>query len=140
MVWQAIAGNTFLVRPRPQEKEHIFFVLNSPMALDCFGGAACVTVSASTPHEKCDRSCMIPPGCHPFITHESFIYCSKAVVYPAENLEKLVNTKVFGQHDAVPLDLIKHIVAGLIRSDHTNDDIRVACGRIFDAMIEAARP
>ena len=73
--WQAVAGATLLVPSGPTGK-HLFIVLCDPVVLPGYGPQSCVlmasvsTVRTEIPY---DETCVLEPGCHPFITQRSYV-------------------------------------------------------------------
>lgn len=45
-------------------------------------------VPVCSQHEKCDRTCLLGVGDHPFIVKPTFVYYSHADIYPEANLVK----------------------------------------------------
>jgi hypothetical protein len=82
-------GQTFLVPSGPRGN-HLFIVALGPMVLPQYGRQPhFVLVSATTiydgiPH---DDACLLRPGDHPFILHDSYIFYQQTRLEPVEHVE-----------------------------------------------------
>lgn len=77
-----------------------------------------VLVSATTATPRMDRSCVLLPGDHPFIHHESCMYYQKAVECPIADLAQMQ------PHTPVSRQLLVRIRQGLHRSPQTKRGLK----------------
>jgi hypothetical protein len=123
--WQASAGATLLMPSG--EGDHLFVVLNDPAIFVGYGARPhLVLVSLSTvrpgiPH---DPTCVLQPGCHPFVKHESYVLYRRARIDPVAHVQKLVAQGLFKPQDPVSPEILAAIKAGLLASPFTKGEFK----------------
>lgn len=130
MAWRAVAGATFRVEDGPNGEKHPYFILNDPFHIEEYGRHSCVIVNASTPGVVYDNTCMLQANCHPFITHESFVFFARARVRQGTDLEKLVANRTYVPGPDADLKLIKRIVSFMHTAPELADEMKEYALRI----------
>lgn len=130
MPWNAVAGATFRIEDGPVGQKHLYFVVNDPMTFPAYGLNSCLVVNASTPGKRFDDTCILTSGCHPAITHDSFIFYGKATVLQAPLLEKNVKNRIYIPGQPAALNLVKFIVSYMHEADELADDLKAFALRI----------
>jgi hypothetical protein len=124
--WQPRAGETLLI-PSGGQGDHLFVVLNNPKALPGYGpNPQVVLVNLTTIHEGAvhDATCVLEPGCHPFVRQASFVNYRGTRVELAEHLRKLVSQGYFKLHTPMPGAEFARIRAGLAVSPFTKRELK----------------
>ena len=115
--WVCVQGGTLLVPSGAVN--HLHIILNEPKDFDGILNS-CVLVNVSTirngPH---DDTCILEPGCHPFIKEKSYIAYKYARIERHEDLIVKVSTKYFIPYDPVDEKILLKIQSGLFRSPFT---------------------
>ena len=126
-VWQPSAGATLLI-PSGPTGNHLFVVLCDPTRLPGYGPRPCVVlVSVSSvrqglPH---DPTCVLQPGCHPFVQNPSYVRYRDARIDRADDLVERVAQRVFVPHDPMPQAQFASIRAGLRVSPFVKREIKL---------------
>jgi hypothetical protein len=117
------AGDTFTFAD-PRVDNHLWVVISEPM-LDVADPV--VIINFTTYREGKDRSCVLQPGEHPFIRHETVVHYAGAMNVPNAKLEGLANGgKVVLQGQVRP-DVLDRIRQGAAESPF----IREGCRRML---------
>ena len=116
-------GWSLLIPSGPDGKSHLFFVLNDPKDEE-----EVVLASVSSMRRLADATCLLEPGDHPFIRHESFLDYRLCRTYPRTHLEPLVGSGYFERREDASEDLIERIIDGAFRSKHTKPRILALLG------------
>jgi hypothetical protein len=104
-----------LLIPTPPHGEHLFVLLTDPVGEE----REVLLASLSTAHPRCDRSCILVPGDHPFIKRASYVAYSMARIEPADRLLRGVAESVFLVREPVSDKTMAYIIRGLLESRHT---------------------
>lgn len=118
MPWMCERGSCLMV-PSGPKGDHLFVVALGPSTLDGYGPAEQVilvsltTVRPGLPH---DQACVVHPGEHSFITHESYVYYREPRIHAALEVQARVNSGVWRPHDSCSAELLQRIVAGFRKS------------------------
>jgi hypothetical protein len=96
------------------DRGHLFFVLTSPSAA---GDVLCV--SSSRVYPKCDGTCILSAGCHPFIKQESFVLYAKVQIYQVRHIIERVRDGDVTYKGLIGDELFERICDGLLDSPHT---------------------
>lgn len=117
--WQCFKGTTLLIPSGPNGGQHLFALMIDPVKVEGYGDRACVllasitSIHAGVPY---DDSCVLGPGDHPFLQHESYVLYSKARLDPVEHLEARVQEGIFTEKEACTPELIKKIIQGALKT------------------------
>lgn len=115
--WQAVPGQTLLVPSGPGL--HLFFVILGPVVLADYGPSPQVamvgatTLRSGVPH---DPACVLAPGEHAFIQHDSYLAYRHLRLDACRHVESMVGSAVWKPHAPCSADLLKRIVAGVCLS------------------------
>jgi len=112
-------GDTFVNRD-PNHPLHLWFVCTLP------NEGRVVIVNLTSADACVDRSCLITPGEHPFVTHDSLIQYQRGSVAKAEDIELAFARGLFFSRQPASDALIAKIRAGALRSEFTQGAVRKA--------------
>jgi hypothetical protein len=105
------------------ERKHLFVLLTDPIDVSVLTGAGkhvLLVNIASVPNGlPFDSTCILKPGEHPFIKHESYVYYAKARIEPAEALLRGVKSGQLVPHHIMDEAIVERICSGLQKSPHT---------------------
>ena len=124
--WQAQAGATLLM-PSGPDGDHLYVVLNDPKPFHGYGSQPCVvlvnvtTVRAGVKH---DDTCVLSPGCHPFVKDESYVLFRSARIERVSHVNQLVKQGLFKPQAAFAPNLLGFIKAGLRSSPFATPEFR----------------
>jgi hypothetical protein len=112
----AKVGTALLIPSGPQDKNHLYFVLTEKCVEENH-----LLVSISTVPERgfYDATCILEPGDHPFILHQSFVFYRTPQVYSASKIARFVRLKYFQPKEDSSPELIQRICAGILTSSFT---------------------
>ena len=102
----------------PGGKKHLFFVLNDPG-----DGEDVVLASVCSMRPRADTTCLVHPGEHPFIRHESYVDYALCRTYPKQHLEVLIQRRYCERHQDACEELVERIIDGAFDSKHTKPRI-----------------
>ncbi|MDH6185469.1 hypothetical protein [Polaromonas sp. CG_23.6] len=117
--WNCQKGASLLIPSGPENKKHLFALMLDPVLVDGYGSKprvllACVTsVQHGMPG---DDSCLLGPGDHPFIEHDSYVDYRFTRLEPVEHLQGRVQEGTFIAKEPCSLELIKRIIRGALKS------------------------
>ena len=109
-------GDTFLMETPPNGM-HLFVIVAGPDSNNCY---LCVNITSCEIHveyEDEDRSCILLPGCHEFITSPSRANYADAVCYEENVILYELKRKGFKQKTSVNTGVLKKLQNGLLISD-----------------------
>lgn len=115
-------GDTFLLPRSENELEHLWVVLTTPSGSS---KSVCVNLS-SYRNAFCDKTVVLEPGDHPFITKRSVVRYGDAAELDMKKLDIALNSDlniVCIQKEACSHELLERIIHGLFTSKHTSKDI-----------------
>lgn len=124
--WQASAGATLLVPSGPTGK-HLFVVLCDPTLFPGYGQETCVAmVNLSTvrPGIPYDATCVLEPGCHPFVTQRSYVVYRAMRIDRASDLERRIAQGLFTPHQPMPPTVLRRIREGRLASPFTKREFK----------------
>lgn len=118
--WLPTSGQT-LFMPSGPAGAHLFVILNDPVALTGYPGVVCVLVCVCSkyPNVPYDPTCELAPGCHPFVTHDSYVAYRHARIETSTSLATLVAQGVFIPNQPCADPPFSQIKAGLNTSSNT---------------------
>ncbi|MFM8333248.1 MAG: hypothetical protein ACKN9T_16335 [Candidatus Methylumidiphilus sp.] len=94
--------------------QHLHIICNDPVfypakATLCF---LAVNISSIDPLLTHDASCILKPGDHPFITHDSFVYYKKADIFGATTTARRIAEGDITIHDPFDDAVFERILTG----------------------------
>jgi hypothetical protein len=108
------AGDTFIRAGKHVKSDpHLWVVISDPSA-----SSNLVAVSFTSQRIDKDQSCVILPGEHPFVTHESVILYAGARVVPESAIFAAVHAGVLKFHSRVSQRLLAKIRKGAAVTSH----------------------
>lgn len=122
MTWRAQLGSTLLIETGPTL--HLHIVCSDPSDFDGYPPASCLLVNVSSVVPKCDMTCVLKPGEHPFLSCDSFVYFRKAMLMEASSLEYNVHHDIYKKQPSLHIAIVKRIVANFDLSEQTPEDMR----------------
>lgn len=124
--WQLQQGATLLM-PSGPDGDHLFVVLNDPKVFPNYGSNPQVLlVNLSTVRQGVhfDATCLLQPGCHPFVKVESYVVYRSARFEPEAHLLALVQKGLFRPQDPMSAAIVGAIRSGLIASPFTKREFK----------------
>ncbi len=95
------------------ERGHLFVILTNP----CPAGF-CLLVPFSTAHDRCDRTCLVGAGDHPFLKHKSFAFYAQLNTYSADDLVARVASGRIEYQGLLDEKVFALASAGVLQSQH----------------------
>jgi hypothetical protein len=118
--WWCNKGNTLLVPSGPQTgHKHLFAIMLDPVKLDGYGEKPCVLLACVTSVKEglpIESLCLLKPGDHPFIEHDSYVDYRFTRLESVDHLQAGIRDGVFIEKAPCSPDLIKKIVQGALQS------------------------
>jgi hypothetical protein len=107
------------------DRKHLFVLLTDPTEAPGFQEKQVLLVNIATvPNDlPYDSTCILHPGEHRFIKHESYVYYAKARIEAANALLRGVKSGQLTHHEIMDQALVKRICDGLQHSPHTTPRI-----------------
>jgi hypothetical protein len=124
-------GDTFLIPKNARVTEHLWVIVTE---IDvATSKAICVNVTTRQSHS--DTTCILKPGDHSFVRHESVINFSDAREMPIDLVEQALQARtrqfVCEPHDPCDANLLARIQQGLIDSKQTPKGIKASCKKLW---------
>ena len=107
-------GWTLLIPSGPGDGRHLFIFINNPGENED-GVLACL----SSMHAHADRTCIVNPGDHPFVRHESYIDYRHCRTDSIAHLTTLLEKGYVTRREDASDELVERILDGARRSEHT---------------------
>lgn len=117
--WTCHRAATVLVPSGPGEKRHLFALLLDPVVVAGYGPAPQVllaSICTVKPGLIIDPSCLLAPGDHPFIAHDSYVDYSFTRMETRAHVDKCVESGAFTAKEDCSPELIRRIVQGALVS------------------------
>ena len=116
-------GATLLMPSGPEDdpdRMHLFVVLTNPFddMGDGIQKVLLVSFSSIRDYYTHDPACVLNPGDHPFVKHESFVVYKRAIIVEANKLIEGVRKNVFSSHTPMSESVLSKIRQGLESSEH----------------------
>lgn len=117
--WSCRKGESLLIPSGPNEKRHMFALMLDPVQVDGRGLRPCVllacvvSVKDGIALEDC---CLLGPGDHPFIQHDSYVDYRFTRLEFADDVQSRVQDGTFIAKDPCSAELMKKIIAGALKS------------------------
>lgn len=108
-----------LIPSGPDAKMHLFAILLDPIKIDGYGSQPQVlltSVVSIKPGIILDDSCILRPGDHPFIEHDSFVDYRYTRLETAQHVEGRINDGVFVLKEPCSPELIRRLIQGAMKS------------------------
>ncbi len=107
------------------DRKHLFVLLTDPIEAPDFNEKQVLLVNiASVPNGlPYDSTCILQPGEHRFIKHESYVYYAKARIESANALLRGIKSGQLMAHEIMDEAVVKRICDGLQQSPHTTPRI-----------------
>lgn len=106
--------------------KHLHIIMNDPVYTPEFGDERVLVVNISTIRPDCmyDDSCVLTPGCHPFVRNPSYVYYREAVVSLAPRIIEKIEMGEIDPHQPVDEDLYLQVLEGFSVSPHVKPKIK----------------
>jgi len=132
MSWVLVRGGTLLIPSGP--KHHLHVILNEPLTLAGFEPDACLLLGISTVVPRCDMTCPLDPGCHPFIKDPSFIEYRWPQIVRQAHLHKQVEVGVFVPREPVGHAFVKRVVANIDVAPRASGELKAWAKEIWKTL------
>lgn len=119
MAWSGQPGECFLVPSGPDAKHHLFTVALGPCAFPGYGAQQQVlllSICSVRPGLNHDDACILLPGDHEFIRHESYVYYRDPRIESVAHVQKMLEHGVWQEKAPFTPQMLKRIVDGLRKS------------------------
>lgn len=132
--WNCQKGTSLLIPSGPKNKKHLFVLMLDPALVDGYGSKphvllACVTsVKDGVPG---DDSCLLGPGDHPFIDHDSYVDYRFTRLEPVDHLQRLVLEGTFIEKESCSPELIKRIIQGALKSRRIPREFKLLLDKVL---------
>ncbi len=107
---------------------HLFVVLCDPVVFQGYGSRPCVVLvnlSSVRPGIHHDPTCVLQPGCHPFVDSECYVRYRDARIDSVAELIERVGQRLFVPHQPMSGTVFASIRAGLRASPFTKRVIKL---------------
>jgi len=111
----ARAGDTLLLTRATGTTPHLWVLLWGPAG----GAKAFLAVYLTTLRPHSDRTCIITPGEHPFIQHDTAVAYNAAQRWTEEKLEQEIRAGTAKPRQPVSSELLERLRQGLLASPRT---------------------
>lgn len=106
-------GSTFLIPTPPfYEIKHLFILIAVEQKTN-----SGLIVNFTTARDGCDRSCVLRPGEHRFLTHESVINYADSKIIDLSVLERALYKNSIKPHDHVSSELLEKVQSFAVESN-----------------------
>ena len=92
---------------------HLYVVISDPAKHD----GKCVIVNVTTQRAISDTTCVLQPGEHPFLKHNSVINYEDAIKTSAAAIEMSLKKGLVCSHSDMPSKVLERIIAGAKNGD-----------------------
>ena len=131
--------DTFLIPSPPSsgiEKKHLHIAITNTVSSENFIPSILLVSISSIRRGKSgyDKTCILQPVDHPFITHASYVVYRRAIIVELRGLERNLNNGLIEPKERAGADVVERIVMGVEKSmftkNHIIDFLRYATGSI----------
>jgi len=113
------AGNAFINSESGFIPSHLWFILSDP-AKDS-EHVLIVNATSAFHGRDVDSSCILKPGEHPFIRHESYIFYDGTRQTTSQKLKEGFEAEMLRFQESVSDELLLRMRTGLMQSSHTEE-------------------
>lgn len=121
---QVFRKGTLLIPTGPVK--HLHVVMNDPVYSPEHRDERVLVVNISSIKDDCtyDDSCVLKPGCHPFVKQPSYVYYRDAAALVVPRIIEKVELGEFDLHHPVDQDLYLRVLNGFNTSKHVKPKIK----------------
>jgi hypothetical protein len=113
------AGDTFRIQqPGTSLDSHLWVIISDPAADE----ENILIVNFTTSRADSDKACILQPGEHPFVKHETCVNYAGAKILSQANIEMFLNKGLMVAHASVSAALLKRIRDGAADSERMSLD------------------
>ncbi len=101
---------------------HLHIICNDPVHYPIHGCDSILVVNISSiypPPAYCDPACILQPGDHPFVLHNSYVYYADAVIWKVPNVISREQSGDLTPHADISEAVLQRVLNGFERSDFT---------------------
>lgn len=111
------------------DKKHLHIICSEPAFYSGIGalGVLVVNITSVDPERPYDTTCVLHPGDHPFIEHDSYVLYAKAVVWKTSSIENRILTGEIVTQPPLKEPVISNVISGFLISPMTNRRILNFC-------------
>lgn len=95
------------------ERGHLHVILTNPCPAQKL-----LLVPISSRHPKCDTSCLLGKGDHPFLKHDSFVFYARAGIYSATDIHQRILSSDITYRGLIEERVFGFICKGVLESPH----------------------
>lgn len=124
--WKAVAGGTLFIASGPTG-DHLFVIAFEPRIIQGYGSSEHVLIvpfGTVYPGGRHDSACVVQPGEHSFIAHESHMDYRHSRIESAVHIRDRIGDGTFKVHDPVTEPLLLRIQQGLSLSTRVSRFIK----------------
>ena len=117
--WNCQKGASLLIPSGPENKKHLFALMLDPIQIDGYGSKLCVLlacVTSVTAGVQVEDACLLEPGDHPFVDHDSYVDYRFTRLESVEHLQGRVREGTFIEKEPCSPELITRIIQGALKS------------------------
>ena len=110
-------------------KNHLCFVVCSPMLIHAYGATQqVIVVNATTIYENSpfDNACILDANCHPFITHASYIAYWDMHPKAVSHVSMMVDKGFWKQKPPCSQEVITKVIGGACASKAAANELKLA--------------
>ncbi len=108
------AGECYLIKTRINHHLHIVL-----LDYEDFSGTTVIVNIETLDSPRQEQTTVLEAGCHPFVTHKSYVNYRRAQTYSRASLDQLVRNGDAVPKEPMPHEVLKRIQDGLLRSTRT---------------------
>lgn len=113
-------GDTFLGGGELHGEHHLWLVLNDPPAHH----DVALMVNVSTLRPNAETTCIVRPGEHPFLKHDSYVRYASARRAGVADLAAALKRGLLQRHQPASAALLAKVRAGALASPHLAGELR----------------
>lgn len=131
VTWIPYAGATLHMPSGPMSGsgKHLFVVLNQPKKFTNYGTMVCIAMvnlsSVPSGDVKFDNTCVLPAGCHPSVSRDSYVYYRGTRLEQLRDVMQRLDQGIYIPGESIHLDLLHVIKLGLLNSPFTKREFKL---------------
>ncbi len=135
--WHCERADALLIPSGPRAGQmHLFALMLDPVKIDGHGPQpqvllACV-VSKKESLTSFEDLCVIAPGEHPFIKHESYVDYRHTRLESAEHIQKCVEQGTFVAKEPCSPELLQRIIEGALKSKRISREYKLLLQKVLN--------